>query len=99
VQQDDPGSVLAAYREALALRKRHPALAIGSIRFLKPAGAVMSFVRESADGTILCVFNLSANAATWPRKAICGKLNLPHDNLEGYDATLPAWGHLIVPLR
>jgi len=97
-QQDDPGSVLAAYREAIALRKRHPALATGSIRFFKAAGPVMSFVRESADETVLCLFNLSGEPATWPRAAICRQLDLPADALRGPYSTLPEWSHAIVAI-
>ena len=98
VQQDDPGSVLAAYREAIALRKRQPALATGSIRFFKAAGPVMSFVRESADERVLCVFNLSAQPAAWPRDAILRALRLPADALANVDSVLPGWEYRFVPI-
>jgi len=97
-QQEDPGSVLAAYREAIALRKRHPALATGSIRFFKAAGPVMSFVRESADERVLCVFNLSAQPAAWPRDAILRALRLPADALANVDSVLPGWEYRFVPI-
>ncbi|RVC47921.1 alpha-glucosidase, partial [Mesorhizobium sp. M00.F.Ca.ET.038.03.1.1] len=40
IQDGEGGSVLAAYRSILALRKRHPALIAGSIRFLEAEGDV-----------------------------------------------------------
>ncbi|TPM84123.1 DUF3459 domain-containing protein, partial [Mesorhizobium sp. B2-1-4] len=66
VQSGDEQSVLSAYRSALALRKRHPALVGGSIRFLDAEGDVLAFVREHGDERLLCAFNFAGEPANWP---------------------------------
>ncbi|RWA68538.1 MAG: DUF3459 domain-containing protein [Mesorhizobium sp.] len=65
VQNGEGGSVLAAYRSILALRKRHPALIAGSIRFLEAEGDVLAFIRQHEDEKLLCVFNFAGEAASW----------------------------------
>ncbi len=66
VQNGEPESVLARYRAALALRKAHPALVSGTIRFLDAGGDVLAFLREGAGERLLCVFNFADEAARWP---------------------------------
>ena len=52
----DPGSMLALYRQALRLRRLHPALGDGTLRWLpSPAGA-LAFARDPG---FACVVNLS----------------------------------------
>jgi alpha-glucosidase len=58
-QDSDPGSVLAVYRRMLAFRRRHPALARGSFEIGPTAAEYVSFIRELADETLFCAFNLS----------------------------------------
>jgi alpha-glucosidase len=65
IQDGEPGSVLAAYRSILALRKRHPSLIVGSIRFLEAEDDVLAFVREQGDERLLCVFNFAGEPANW----------------------------------
>ncbi|MDX8459238.1 alpha-glucosidase family protein [Mesorhizobium humile] len=65
VQDGEGGSVLAAYRSILALRKRHPALIAGSIRFLEAEGDVLAFIRQHEDERLLCVFNFAAEPSSW----------------------------------
>ncbi|TIO11723.1 MAG: DUF3459 domain-containing protein, partial [Mesorhizobium sp.] len=65
VQEGEDGSVLAAYRSMLALRKRHPALIAGSIRFLEAAGDVLAFIRQHENENLLCVFNFAGEPANW----------------------------------
>ena len=59
-QNADPGSTLAFYRTILAWRKTHPVLALGDIGFFDVAEPVLAFRRSTAEGAMLCVFNLSA---------------------------------------
>ncbi len=66
VQNDSNESVLAVYRAVLALRRRHPSLATGSIRFLDAEGDVLAFVREAEGEALLCVFNFTGGDAVWP---------------------------------
>ncbi|UCI06822.1 alpha-glucosidase family protein [Mesorhizobium sp. B1-1-8] len=65
VQNGEAGSVLAAYRSILALRKCHPALIAGSIRFLDAEGGVLAFIRQHEDEKLLCVFNFAGEPAKW----------------------------------
>jgi maltose alpha-D-glucosyltransferase/alpha-amylase len=64
-QRDDPGSLLNWMRRAISIRKAHPALSRGEIRFLEPPErAVLAFVRTRGDEVILSVNNLSADRQT-----------------------------------
>lgn len=72
VQAGDESSVLAHYRSALALRRAHPALVTGSIRFLDAAGDMMVFIREGGGERLLCAFNFAAEPANWPLPAELG---------------------------
>ncbi|MFI6813675.1 glycoside hydrolase family 13 protein [Nonomuraea sp. NPDC050328] len=45
-QEDDPGSTLTLYREALRLRKAHPALGLGSIEWVEAPEEVLVLRRE-----------------------------------------------------
>lgn len=58
-QEYDPASVLAHYRNALAFRRRHPALATGDIRFLEAPEGMLAFVRMSGRENMLCLFNFA----------------------------------------
>lgn len=68
-QQNDPDSVLNHYRVALALRRAHPALGLGAIRFVDAPDAMLAFIREGGGETILCLFNLGRRPCTWPGPA------------------------------
>ena len=64
-QSDQPDSLLQWTRQMLAVRKRHPALALGTYEELESSNpAVLAFLREYTDEngeteTVLCVHNLS----------------------------------------
>jgi alpha-glucosidase len=66
IQNGEEKSVLASYRAMLALRKKHPALVRGSIRFLDAEGEVLAFIREGGGEKLLCVFNFAEEPASWP---------------------------------
>ncbi|PKQ03066.1 MAG: alpha-glucosidase, partial [Alphaproteobacteria bacterium HGW-Alphaproteobacteria-12] len=65
VQAGDGNSVLAHARQVVALRKVHPALKLGDIRFIDTEGKVLAFTREAEGERLLCVFNLGAEAASF----------------------------------
>ena len=65
VQLADPQSTLAFAKRMIALRKRHPALRTGAIRFLDAPPQVLAFEREQAGERLLCVFNLSERSVGW----------------------------------
>jgi alpha-glucosidase len=52
------GSLFAQYKAALALRRRYPVLRSGEQRALTAKGDLLSFIRENADETVFCAFNL-----------------------------------------
>ena len=61
VSAQGDGSILAFYREMLALRRAEQDLRLGTIRFLDLPDPVLGFTR--GDG-FLCVYNLSAEPVT-----------------------------------
>lgn len=87
VQDGQDGSVLSAYRSILALRKRHPALIGGSIRFLDAEGDLLAFVREGGGERLLCVFNFAGEPAGWT-------LPVEFERIEAIDLAVDAPGSL-----
>jgi alpha-glucosidase len=68
----DPGSMLALYRQALAIRRAEPALGDGPMTWLPAADGVLALTRGAglAGGPALaCVVNLSAAAVPLPAHA------------------------------
>ncbi|AKR54291.1 Maltodextrin glucosidase [Devosia sp. H5989] len=63
-QNADEASLLNFYRRFLNWRKQHDALVDGDIAFFKTGEPVLAFRRKSADGDVVCVFNLSPEALT-----------------------------------
>jgi alpha-glucosidase len=57
VDTHDDGSILAHYREVLALRRATPALVKGDIRFLDADGDVLIFERSHDGQVVTCAFN------------------------------------------
>jgi alpha-glucosidase len=101
VQNGDEQSVLSAYRSALELRKLHPALAVGSIRFLAADNDVLAFIRDDGSERLLAVFNFSQGGATWPvppdvevSAFLAGDATV--NDPEGL--TLPALGYLLASI-
>ena len=58
----DPCSMLALYRDLLALRRKHAALAIGDIDRIAADGNVLIYRRSYRDEAVLVALNLSAEA-------------------------------------
>ncbi len=84
-QADDPESVLNAYKDLLAVRKRHPALVAGEIRFLHSDDRLLVFARVSANETILCAFNFGTEPTTWSARS---RNRLTPLDGHGFDATI-----------
>ena len=59
-QESDSQSVLNAYRAALKMRKDHPAIARGGIKFLSSDNGLLLFERTLGESRVLCAFNFSA---------------------------------------
>jgi alpha-glucosidase len=64
-QEGDARSILHLTRRMVALRKAHTALPVGTWRTVHAGPALLAFERETADETLLCVFNLGVEAVTW----------------------------------
>jgi alpha-glucosidase len=63
LQRDDPASMLCLYRQLLALRRGHPALATGSVGAVEADGAILSFRRYDATSTLQIFANTGADPA------------------------------------
>jgi maltose alpha-D-glucosyltransferase/alpha-amylase len=62
-QERAPGSLLAAMKRLIAVRKRCRAFARGTIEFLRPLNqSVLAFLRRHEDETLLVVANLSGRS-------------------------------------
>jgi alpha-glucosidase len=61
-QEADLASTLALARKLIVLRRETPALRLGNIRFRDTPDPVLAFERDD----VLCVFNMSAEAADLP---------------------------------
>jgi alpha-glucosidase len=66
VQEGDPASMLELYRSALRLRRAHPALGDGTLRWLETPDGVLAFGRDPG---FACVVNLSGSPAPLPEGA------------------------------
>jgi alpha-glucosidase len=79
-QATDPGSMLALYRALLALRRAHPALAIGDYRAVEAEGDVLAYERSAGGERILVALNLGGTAQ---RLGFPGEGKLLLSTLEG----------------
>jgi alpha-glucosidase len=62
-QQGDPASMLQLYREALRIRREHPALGDGTMRWLTLPDGALGFAREPG---FLCLVNYTADPVVLP---------------------------------
>jgi alpha-glucosidase len=66
IEDADPSSVLATYRKVLWLRRRQPALQVGSYRRLPTVSpAVFAFERATPDETVVVAVNFAATPTTF----------------------------------
>ncbi|RST29862.1 DUF3459 domain-containing protein [Sphingomonas ginkgonis] len=90
-QEKAPGSMLAATRRALALRRRHAALRTGTLTILEAGEQLLRFEREEGDQRLRCTFNLSDRDA--PRRTASGTViasagEVGTDRLGAYSAVI-----------
>ncbi|MDB5737939.1 MAG: alpha-amylase [Sphingomonas bacterium] len=57
-EADDPGSILALHHALLALRRAHPALAIGGFTMLEAEGDILAYERRMDGERIIVALNL-----------------------------------------
>lgn len=79
-QRDDPASMLTLYRRALQLRRDHPALGDGTLRWLASAPDCLLFAREPG---FACLVNLSDRPVALPDDAsvLLSSQTLSHQTL------------------
>ena len=61
-ERSDPASILNLYRELIALRRREPALSIGSYQHVSRTGDVFAFQRSESGRRFLIVLNFGPDA-------------------------------------
>ncbi len=64
-QAADPDSMLTLYRHLLALRRAHPALALGEIGLLETEGDVLAYERRLGKERIVVALNLGGSESGW----------------------------------
>lgn len=64
VEDADPASMLNLHRRLIALRRTHPALAIGGVRVLAVSGDVLAFERREGDDRVAVVLNFGHEPGT-----------------------------------
>ena len=64
VQRDDPSSMLSLHRRLLELRRREPALQVGSYVPVGLSGSVMAYLREHEGRRFLVALNLGSTAGS-----------------------------------
>ena len=95
VQAKDQNSVLAFYKDMLALRRQSEALRTGRTQFLETSEPVLAFTR--GDNT-LCVFNLSDQSHSFELPQPATKLLQQDTALQGSTVSLGPNGFLIAKL-
>lgn len=65
-QQDDPRSMLTLYRRLIDLRRREPALAVGSYEPVPAPGDLLAWRRLFNERRLLTVLNLGSHSAEFP---------------------------------
>ncbi|MFG2007200.1 glycoside hydrolase family 13 protein [Spirillospora sp. NPDC048911] len=65
-QAADHGSMLALYRTALRIRREHPALGDGTLRWLVGPPGTLVFERETGDARLTCAVNLGDRSVRVP---------------------------------
>ena len=62
--KEDPAGIFRGYQELLRLRKEHPVIPDGKLRFyLEDAPQIIAYTRGNADETLLILANLSGEEA------------------------------------
>lgn len=96
VDQQGTGSILAFYKDMIALRKETPALRLGKTKFHNLPEPILAFTRQHGEQSITCVYNLSKVPA---KLAISGEASIiGHHNadLKKSELALPANGFVML---
>ena len=66
VERGEPGSMLNLYRALIALRRKHRALSIGTLRMLAASEGLVAYERELGGERLTIALNLTADAIALP---------------------------------
>ncbi|WP_298200481.1 alpha-amylase family glycosyl hydrolase [Novosphingobium sp.] len=94
-QEADPASLLAFTRQALALRRAHPALRCGDCQVLRADEDRLVLRRRSGRQSIVAIFNLAASEVPWPAEITLAGPVLAAAN-GATPGHLPAFGALLL---
>jgi alpha-glucosidase len=98
----NPATLVADYRQIIALRRTHPALARGDIAVEDAPGELLVIRRNLPGEQLLCLFNFGRSTAAYDiaagRQAVA-LAAAPGVRLEGPRASLAAGGYLIAKLN
>ena len=94
-QEADPASLLAFTRQALALRRAHPALRCGDCQVLRADEDRLVLRRRSGQQSIVAIFNLAATEVAWPAEVTLAGPVLAAAN-GATPGHLPAFGALLL---
>lgn len=102
-QEADPGSMLHTTRALIALRRRHPALRVGTLEALVAEGPLLVLRRQWEDEAVLCAFNLGAEPLQHRLDAAPtlqgGGMALHGACCQGAELHLPPGGALLLPIQ
>lgn len=93
-QEGDPQSLLNFTRAMLSLRRENPALRHGRMELLLEDDRRLAFRRVAGDQSLLCLFNLSTQAAPWPDEIAGGRVLSATNG--AHAQYLPPFGGLIL---
>ena len=74
VQRDDPSSMLSLHRALLHLRRREPALAVGSFALLEAPAGVLAYARMFGERRLIVCLNFTSEERPLPPAASNGAL-------------------------
>ena len=83
-QRGDPASMWQLYRNLLALRRAHPALAVGDWAPVAAGGAVLAYERRHGDERMLVALNLSSRAAPFEAPGCRVRLSTTTATFDGH---------------
>ena len=78
----DPGSILQLYHQIIALRRRYPALNIGSFRLIEVRSGVMIFERQHHDERVFVLLNFTQSQQSVSPLEIGGAIVLLSTHLD-----------------
>lgn len=98
-QQKDPASFFNWLKRVIRIRRQYPAFGSGALHLLDcPNGAILAYLRQTDDQTLLSINNLSGQPQTFQLSELQGRICIPLLDARNFPAdggasiTLPAFG-------